>query len=81
MEEGQRHYAMEEFVAELSVLILVVMEEGQRQKAEPKQEEQTSSKVLILVVMEEGQRQRTQRLPWDLQRLNPCCNGRGSKTL
>ena len=39
-----------------SVLILVVMEEGQRLSADVKKENQ--QKVLILVVMEEGQRLR-----------------------
>ena len=38
--------------------------------------------VLILVVMEEGQRQGPRPFLWDSRPpcLNPCCNGRGSKT-
>ena len=37
--------------------------------------------VLILVVMEEGQRQyEDKRIDFEPS-LNPCCNGRGSKTL
>ena len=56
------------------------MEEGQRQvKSMPPTH---GSAVLILVVMEEGQRHGAGAYPIrvDFCRLNPCCNGRGSKT-
>ena len=44
--------------------------------------ENEDGKVLILVVMEEGQRHNYDRLKQRrvCVRLNPCCNGRGSKT-
>ena len=55
------------------------MEEGQRHD---NSRLENFSLVLILVVMEEGQRQ-GQWCPIviDYTGLNPCCNGRGSKTL
>ena len=63
------------------VLILVVMEEGQR-RAMHKRMKRQGGTVLILVVMEEGQRPSscggTTRCK--TTSLNPCCNGRGSKT-
>ena len=79
MEEGQRP-SVESSNAAQAVLILVVMEEGQRPSAWYGHYD--ASTVLILVVMEEGQRPRDQ---WftsvdGITRLNPCCNGRGSKT-
>ena len=61
------------------VLILVVMEEGQRPLTTLACLVQLL--VLILVVMEEGQR--LLHRPAGIHRitgLNPCCNGRGSKT-
>ena len=64
-----------------SVLILVVMEEGQRQ-AHHATRHAENAWVLILVVMEEGQRRvkLTDLANKLITRLNPCCNGRGSKT-
>ena len=64
----------------VKVLILVVMEEGQRLSARTCRK-LDGLRVLILVVMEEGQRLirlHSNRLVH--QCLNPCCNGRGSKT-
>ena len=62
------------------VLILVVMEEGQRLQAGSK-DCYRRPEVLILVVMEEGQRHRPGLIRANARgRLNPCCNGRGSKT-
>ena len=56
------------------------MEEGQR--PEPIVCAQLGSfNVLILVVMEEGQRRTEKEFSVQVMRgLNPCCNGRGSKT-
>ena len=63
------------------VLILVVMEEGQRLQAGSK-DCYRRPEVLILVVMEEGQRHRPGLIRANARgRLNPCCNGRGSKTI
>ena len=61
------------------VLILVVMEEGQRPFH--KNNTHPTKKVLILVVMEEGQRLEECGEAETELGLNPCCNGRGSKTI
>ena len=67
--------------ADSFVLILVVMEEGQRHDTKETSCNQ-AHEVLILVVMEEGQRHLTNSLNgFDAESLNPCCNGRGSKTI
>ena len=57
------------------------MEEGQRLRGQ-RIAEKKYKEVLILVVMEEGQRptDRLYRRAFKPGRLNPCCNGRGSKT-
>ena len=62
------------------VLILVVMEEGQRHIVNV-QLSFDKAIVLILVVMEEGQRPSSSAATHvSTMSLNPCCNGRGSKT-
>ena len=78
MEEGQRLTDENGVSSTFTVLILVVMEEGQRQQNHAEKRE---PHVLILVVMEEGQRRvhRAERATAQ-NCLNPCCNGRGSKT-
>ena len=80
MEEGQRPATLLLSALTLAVLILVVMEEGQRQSVGGRL--QAGWSVLILVVMEEGQRQLREFRLLRLMTLclNPCCNGRGSKT-
>ena len=56
------------------------MEEGQR-RAVGNGNKFIRKNVLILVVMEEGQRLVLAQVVGTLrQSLNPCCNGRGSKT-
>ena len=56
------------------------MEEGQRQQNHPGKGH--PKVVLILVVMEEGQRPSLLHFFMAaILRLNPCCNGRGSKTI
>ena len=80
MEEGQRLGKIIKYsTTDNYVLILVVMEEGQRLHG--RGIISSSSAVLILVVMEEGQRHlcRTHG-QGEGDRLNPCCNGRASKT-
>ena len=78
MEEGQRPFIIMES-SNNEVLILVVMEEGQRQYGGKNR--QYCCYVLILVVMEEGQRLVAVQYGYTaLCSLNPCCNGRGSKT-
>ena len=62
----------------IPVLILVVMEEGQRRLKLVGFI--VLYRVLILVVMEEGQRHRKEYRKEHIHCLNPCCNGRGSKT-
>ena len=78
MEEGQRQAFKDEFEHPKEVLILVVMEEGQRLPAETAGTMVPA--VLILVVMEEGQRPPCCIPSAQCVCLNPCCNGRGSKT-
>ena len=57
------------------------MEEGQRLMADLVNLSSEEFVVLILVVMEEGQRpDSTKSSRQTLRSLNPCCNGRGSKT-
>ena len=56
MEEGQRRDLFQTIEFDEGVLILVVMEEGQRQ-------------IIYWIIMGFGTKS-----------LNPCCNGRGSKT-
>ena len=78
MEEGQRP-ANGNVETVTSVLILVVMEEGQRLRFSLLLV--LSLRVLILVVMEEGQRHGfSLDILCKTSCLNPCCNGRGSKT-
>ena len=80
MEEGQRQFSDMRIDDVINVLILVVMEEGQRLPRVDISARRCRF-VLILVVMEEGQRHTSARkLLHNLTRLNPCCNGRGSKT-
>ena len=55
MEEGQRHFLQGQQNHAEEVLILVVMEEGQR-RAHTSLVSSRMMRVLILVVMEEGQR-------------------------
>ena len=79
MEEGQRPLRQKPLLpCTARVLILVVMEEGQRQAF--KDEFEHPKEVLILVVMEEGQRPPCCIPSAQCVCLNPCCNGRGSKT-
>ena len=62
------------------VLILVVMEEGRRRPSKWNIMGYLQC-VLILVVMEEGRRQKIKTITNNKGKsLNPCCNGRGSKT-
>ena len=63
----------------IAVLILVVMVDGLRHMFILKI--QTGLQVLILVVMVDGLRPRSvcRYIP-QVQRLNPCCNGRWSQT-
>ena len=80
MEEGQRPSSSLPRPRRSPVLILVVMEEGQRLYAMAVHYYDEDD-VLILVVMEEGQRLSTACVTEASRRsLNPCCNGRGSKT-
>ena len=82
MEEGQRQSASSDVAAyRRIVLILVVMEEGQRLCTHHGWLH-NEYMVLILVVMEEGQRlyEKVADARQSMS-LNPCCNGRGSKTL